>query len=149
MIQSATAVDGGLPGYVRWSRSGFNLVAWLFTACCAVQVYLAGLGVFAGSANFNDHREFGYLFGLLTLVLIVLAVLARLPRRVIGASALLLVLFAMQSVFILFWKSNPPNGALAALHPLNGFAIFFMSAATAWSTREYLRPARQREPRPS
>jgi hypothetical protein len=129
-------------GYVRWSRFAFNVVAWIFAGCCAIQVYLAGLGVFAGSGNFTTHSGFGYLVGLLTLVLIVLAALARLPRRVIGASVLLLVLFALQSVFIALWKSNPPNGALAALHPLNGFLIFLVAVAVAWTTRGYLRPTR-------
>lgn len=131
-----------MPGYVRWARVAFNLVAWLFAACCAIQVYLAGLGVFASSSNFITHRDFGYLFGLLTLVLIVLAILARAPRRLIGASALVLVLFALQSVFVLLWKSTPPVPAAAALHPLNGFVILLVALAMAWTTRGYLRSDR-------
>lgn len=131
-----------MSGVARWSRFAFNLVAWLFAACCAIQVYLAGLGVFAGSDNFQTHAGFGYLFGLLTLVLIVLAVLARPGPRVIGAAILLLVLFALQSVFIALWKSSPPNGAAAALHPLNGFLITLVAIWMAWSTRDYLRRRR-------
>lgn len=137
-----------MSGVVRWSRFAFNVVAWLFAACCAIQVYLAGLGVFAGPANFNTHSGFGYLFGLLTLVLIGLALVGRAPRRIVGASILLLVLFALQSVFILLWKSSPPNTALAALHPLNGFVIFFVAVALAWTTRGWLRatePAADRD----
>ncbi len=125
-------------GYVRWARFAFNLVAWLFAACVAVQIYLAGVAVFALPAvnDFETHRNFGYLFGLLTLVLIVLAIVARLPPRVIGASALLLVLFALQSVFVAMRASTP---AFAALHPLNGFLIFLVSLWAAWTTRGYLR----------
>ena len=130
----------------RWSRSAFNLVAWLFAACCAIQVYLAGLGVFAGSSNFETHVNFGYMFGLLTLVLIVLAVLSRPGRRFVGAAVLLLVLFALQSVFILLWKSSPPVGAAAALHPLNGFLITLVALWMAWTTRGYLRA---KEPGPA
>ena len=121
---------------VRWSRFGFNVVAWLFVACCLLQVYLAGLGVFAGSSNFETHAGFGYTFGLLTLVLIVLALLGRTGRRVTGASVLLLVLFALQSVFIAMWADSP---TVAALHPLNGFFILFVAVATAWATLGYLR----------
>jgi mercuric ion transport protein len=127
-----------MSGYIRWARLAFNLVAWLFAVCVAVQIYLAGMAVFAVPAvnDFETHRNFGYLFGLLTLVLIVLAIMARLPGRVIGASALLLVLFALQSVFVAMRASTP---AFAALHPLNGFVIFLISLWVAWTTRGYLR----------
>jgi hypothetical protein len=102
-------------------RLGFIGVAWLFLACVVVQVFLAGLGVFAGAQNFNLHREFGYVFGWLTLVLLLLAIVGRLGRRWIGLSALLLVLFAFQSVFVALREVLP---AAAALHPVNALAIF-------------------------
>lgn len=102
-------------------RLAFIGVAWLFLACVVVQVFLAGLGVFAGAQNFNLHREFGYLFGWLTLLLLVLAIAGRLGRRWIGLSALLLVLFALQSVFVALREALP---AAAALHPVNALAIF-------------------------
>ena len=126
-----------MAGYVRWSRVAFNALMWVFAACVAIQIYLAGLGVF-GTGNYDAHREFGYLFGLLTLVLIVLAVLARTGRWVIGSSVLILVLFFLQSVFVVLRPSMP---AAAALHPLNGFAILLLSLLVAWSTRSYLRLA--------
>ncbi len=137
-----------MSGYVRWARLAFNLVAWLFAACVADQIYLAGVAVFAVPAvnDFETHRNFGYLFGLLTLVLIVLAIVARLPRRVIGASALLLVLFALQSVFVAMRASTP---AFAALHPLNGFLIFIVALWVAWTTRGYLRLSAAVTPTPA
>lgn len=127
-----------MSGYVRWARFAFNVVAWLFAVCVAVQIYLAGVAVFAipPTNDFDLHRNFGYLFGLLTLVMIGLAIVARLPRRVIGASALILALFALQSVFVLMRASTP---AAAALHPLNGFVIFVVSLWVAWTTRGHLR----------
>jgi len=128
-----------MSGVVRWSRFAFNIVAWLFVACVGYQIYLAGQAVFGAAASFDPHREFGYLFGLLTLVLVVLAVLGRTGWRVIGASALLLVLFAMQSVFVAFKDSSP---TIAALHPLNGFLIGVVAVALAWLTRAYLRAPR-------
>jgi mercuric ion transport protein len=102
-------------------RLAFIGVAWLFLACVVVQVFLAGLGVFAGGQHFGLHREFGYLFGWLTLVLLLLAIVGRLGRRWIGLSALLLVLFALQSVFVALREVLP---AAAALHPVNALAIF-------------------------
>ena len=102
-------------------RLAYMGVAWLFLACVVVQVFLAGLGFFAGAQNFSLHREFGYLFGWLTLVLLLLAIGGRLGRRWIGLSALLLVLFAFQSVFVALRELLP---AAAALHPVNALAIF-------------------------
>lgn len=109
-------------------RLAFIGTAWLFLACVVVQVFLAGLGVFAGGQNFALHRDFGYLFGWLTLVLLVLAIAGRLGRRWIGLSALLLVLFAFQSVFVAFRGGMP---ALAALHPVNALAIFWVALYVA------------------
>jgi uncharacterized protein DUF6220 len=109
--------------------------AWLFVACLIVQVFLAGLGVFDDPAAFITHRDFGYLIGLLTLVLLVAAIVGRLGGRQIGLVVLLMVLFALQSVFIAMRTAYP---AAAALHPVNGFLILLVTliaARDAWSAR--------------
>jgi uncharacterized protein DUF6220 len=103
-----------------YARAAQHWVAWLFVACVIVQVFLAGLGVFDNPTQFITHRDFGYLFGWLVFVLLALAIAGRMGRRVIGLSALLIVLFILQSVFVAFRTSQP---ALAALHPVNGFLI--------------------------
>jgi hypothetical protein len=110
------------------ARRAHPVVTALFAACAAIQVFLAGLGVFDDPRAFITHREFGYAFGWLTLVVLVLALAGRLPRRITGMSALLLVLFALQSVFIALRADLP---AVAALHPLNGFAILGLAVLTA------------------
>ena len=124
------------------ARRAHPIVTTVFAVCAAVQVFLAGLGVFDDPRSFVTHREFGYLVGWLTLVILVLALVGRLPRRITGTSALLLVLFALQSVFVALRADLP---TVAALHPLNGFAILGLAAVTArasWSvSRE---PARER-----
>lgn len=102
-------------------RLAYIGVAWLFLACVVVQAFLAGLGVFAGAQNFSLHRDFGYVFGWLTVVLLLLALVGRLGRRWVGLSALILVLFAFQSVFVALREVMP---AVAALHPVNALAIF-------------------------
>ena len=110
------------------SRVAFAAVAWLFLACVVIQVFLAGLGVFAGPSNFELHRNFGYIFGLLTVVMVVIAAIGRLGRRLIGLSALLVLLFTLQSVFIAFREGLP---AAAALHPVNALAIFWVAQLVA------------------
>ena len=85
----------------RYARIGFVGAVWLFVACAVGQVFLAGLGVFGLPAgDFTAHRDWGYTFGYLTLVILILAIVGRFPRRMIGLSALLLVLFSLQSVFV-------------------------------------------------
>ncbi len=109
-------------------RIAYIGVAWLFLACIVIQVFLAGLGVFAGAQHFKVHRGFGYLFGWLTLVLLILALAGRMGRRWIGLSSLLLLLFAFQSVFILLREALP---AAAALHAVNALAIFVVALHVA------------------
>jgi uncharacterized protein DUF6220 len=109
--------------------------AWLFVACLVVQVFLAGLGVFDDPKAFITHRDFGYLIGLLTLVLLIAAIAARLGRRQIGLAVLLMILFTLQSVFVGMRTAYP---AAAALHPVNGFLILLVTliiARDAWSAR--------------
>jgi mercuric ion transport protein len=120
---------------------GFHLVAiWLFVVCAVVQVFLAGLGVFAGPDRFALHRDFGYTFSLLLVVALVAAIVGRLGRRQIGWALLLMVLFALQSVFVAMRASAPE---IAALHPVNGFliiAVAFVSGREAWVAWRASRP---------
>jgi hypothetical protein len=124
-------------GLRSFARTAYVVVVWIFVACLVVQLFLAGLGTFAGYQNFLTHRDFGYLFGLLVLPLIILAALARLPRRFILLSLLLLVLFAMQSVLILF-RSDAPS--IAALHPLNGVLILLIALWLGIAVRRFVPP---------
>jgi hypothetical protein len=113
------------------ARTAYPAVAGLFVACTVIQVFLAGLGVFDDPSSFITHRNFGYMFGWLTLVLLVVALLGRMPRRFVGLAVLLLVLFALQSVFIAVRADMP---AVAALHPLNGFLILTVGGIATWTS---------------
>ena len=118
-----------------FARRALPVVSGAFAACVVVQVFLAGLGVFSDPRSFLTHRDFGYLIGMLTLVALVLALLGRQPRRLVGLTALSLALFALQSVFIALRTSAP---AVAALHPVNGFLILLVALVVtraAWTTR--------------
>jgi hypothetical protein len=120
-----------------WARTGVLIAAWAFVACAVFQVFLAGLGVFGvPGGDFASHRDFGYLFGWLTLVVLILAIVGRLPRRDIGLAALLLVLFALQSVFVAVRAEYP---VVAALHPLNGFLILLTGIVIGLRAREHVR----------
>jgi hypothetical protein len=59
------------------ARAIFLGATWLFVACSVIQVFLAGLGVFDDPSAFVTHRDFGYLFGWLVLVMIIAAIVGR------------------------------------------------------------------------
>lgn len=123
------------------ARQGLVIVGAVFILGLVTQIVLAGLGVFSDPRSFITHRDFGYLLGTFTLVLLVFALVARAPRRVTGLCALLLLLFAMQSVFIALRDSAPE---IAALHPLNGFLILLVTVTVtrmAWAMRGDAVPA--------
>lgn len=113
------------------ARTGLAVVAWLFVACVFLQVFLAGLGVF-GRQGFGTHQTFGYVIAWLTPVMLLLAIVGRTGRRVIGLAALTLVMFALQSVFVLVRRDLP---IVAALHPVNGVALAFVAMVIARQAR--------------
>jgi hypothetical protein len=109
--------------------------AAVFAASLVVQVFLAGLAIpqLGGNGNFAIHRDFGYLIGLITLLVLVTAVIARMGRRRITQSAGLLGLYVVQS-------SLPyvGIGAIEALHPVNAVVMFVAAtwyARTVWNER--------------
>jgi hypothetical protein len=121
---------------MSWIRRAHLIVAWAFVAGVVLQVFLAGLGVFENAARFSTHAGWGYLLELLPTVLLVLALAGRLGRRQALYAAGLFGMFILQSVFVALRGDLP---IIAALHPVNGFAILFVGIAMAreaWAARD-------------
>jgi hypothetical protein len=76
--------------------------------------------------TFQLHRIVGDLLVLLVALLLILALAGRLGRRVIGLSALLLVLVVVQALLPSLRAGVP---WLAALHPLNALALMGVAVA--------------------
>jgi hypothetical protein len=121
------------------ARTLYQYVAGLFLVGVVVEFFLAGLGVFglqsdatdAGTtltdasfvSRFDPHLMFGdVLFGV-SLVLILVAVAARLDRRTILTTV---GLFALMSVQATFAFAGTP--VVRALHAALGVAIFGAAA---------------------
>jgi hypothetical protein len=83
---------------VHWAQIAYLVVAWLFVVAVISQIFLAGLSLFASAANWKMHQEFGYGIGFLALLLMVLAFPGRIPRAIGRWLALLLVVYAIQTV---------------------------------------------------
>lgn len=117
-------------------RRAHLFVAWAFVAGVIVQVFLAGLGVFETTARFGTHAGWGYMLGLVPFLLMALAGIGQLGRRQVLYGVALFGMFILQSVFIAVRSDMP---VVAALHPVNGFAILFVSIAMAreaWAARD-------------
>ena len=116
-------------------RRAHLVVASLFVAGVVVQVFLAGLGVFDDPARFATHRDWGYMLELLPIVMLVLALVGRLGRRQIAFAIALFAMFILQSILVAVRVDLP---MVAALHPVNGFAILLVgieAAREAWIAR--------------
>lgn len=112
-------------------------MAWLLVVAIVVQVWLAGAAIpqLGGKGSFATHRDFGYLIGLLTLLLLLAAIGARSGRRRIGQAAGLLVLYVIQSSLPYM---DPGLPAAAALHPVNALVMFGLGtwyARQVWNER--------------
>jgi hypothetical protein len=119
----------------RIARSAHLVLAWLLVVGLVVQIFLAGLGVFAGASNFATHRDTGYLLQVLPFLLIITAAVGRLGRRQIVLALVIFALFIVQSILVAMRETSP---AIAALHPLNGFLILYLAiqiARDAWAAR--------------
>ena len=107
------------------------LVAALLVVGLVAQVFLAGLGVFAGPAAFATHRDFGFLLTAVPILLLVLGLLGRLGRRPNLLAALVFGQFILQSVFVAFRADMP---AIAALHPVNAFLMLLVALVILWDS---------------
>ena len=110
-------------------------VAWLLVGSIVVQVWLAGVAIpqLGGNSNFENHRNVGYLIGVVALALVLTALPTGLGRRRILQSLGILGLYIVQS-------SLPYIGvnAIEALHPVNAAVMFVVSliyARAVWRER--------------
>jgi len=104
-------------------------LAWLLVAAVLVQVLLAGLAIFGATESFALHDGFGStVVGLLALAVLLAAVAGGLGRTAVGLSLLLLVLYVVQAALPQARDSLP---LLAALHPLNAFALLALGVRLA------------------
>ncbi|HET7180943.1 MAG TPA: DUF6220 domain-containing protein [Candidatus Limnocylindrales bacterium] len=109
------------------------IVAVVFVVAILVQVFLAGAALLqlGGNGDFRAHADFGYTeVGIAALLVLVTAALAKVGRRRIGLSALLLVLYIVQTLLPAARGSMP---SVAALHPVNAMVLFALAAWFAWT----------------
>ena len=100
-----------------------QIIAWLILGGVLLQFFLAGLAVFQVT-GIGPHVMLGLLLSLLSLILLILAVAARLGGSAIKFAA---VLFGLMIVQMLLVDLRIISPVISALHPVNAVAILFVS----------------------
>lgn len=115
-----------LSGLARGSRIAFLVIAVVFTICVALQVFIAGMAVFAGPQNWAMHVQFVHVFELLPILMLVLSFTGRIPVRMRVESGVLFLLIGYMYFAANIVRVMP---MLAATHPVMGFAIFALAVS--------------------
>jgi hypothetical protein len=126
------------PGWRMGARVVFAAAAWLLVGGLIVQVFLAGLGVFDSPERFELHATFGFTLMALPLVLVLSGLAGAVGRQLVRLAGLMFGMFFVQSILVSL-RSQAPT--IAALHPVNGFLILFVSIVVARRSLEVRRAA--------
>ena len=118
---------------VHNARALYLAIIWVFVACLVVQAFLVGLDIFGEVIDPTTHRNWAYIYGWLTPVLVFLAAVGRLPRVMRLGTVALLLLFAVQTLLPRFRDVLP---LLAAAHALNALLIFWLAMVLARKARD-------------
>lgn len=105
-----------------WGILFFAMLA-LFSACILIQVFLAGLAIFVEPVYWVRHTMFVRFFELIPILMVVLALVGRLPRRWIWQSVALFIL-----IFLMYFSANIGSTYpyMAALHPVLAIVMFWV-----------------------
>jgi hypothetical protein len=113
-----------------WARIVYLVVAWLFLVSVLIQVFLAGLSLFVSSDYWQIHTGLGHSApGILALLLVIFALVGRLPRATVLLTVLLFVLVVAQTEVFAAIRAQAP--LVAALHPVNALVLFALGVGLA------------------
>jgi hypothetical protein len=102
-----------------------------YLAAIGLQIYVMGLALF-GVTSFMPHALLGYGMIVGALILTLLTVTAKLPRRAQLFAGAILALTLLQPVLVLVLRGRAP--ALTALHPVNALVILALASIVARTT---------------
>ena len=118
----------------------FAVAAWLFLIGVVVQVFLAGAGLFR-LTDFTAHAGFGWMLASVPILVLVLAMAARVDRRTVLITLALTVVTIIQPELAAARHDNP---VVAALHPVNALLVFWLAWVVARRATELARQAMRR-----
>jgi hypothetical protein len=128
--------------FVRLARGVYGCIAIVFVGAIIVQVFLAGAGALVHPRYWPLHTAWGHIIQVFPIIMLPLGVLARLPWRMLGLTALVFVLFMLQYVFLWILPNVAGVPALRALHAVNALAFFWIVVYLAHHTWQLLHAPR-------
>jgi len=140
-------------------RRVFALLATLLVLVVVAQFYLAASAAFDTAPNdesFQAHRALGYVIVLFAILLTIVAALARVPGRLIGLTALVVGLAALQGVIRTVAAafndagdtSTTAGKLIFGLHAVNALGIMAASGTVARRSRALTRAGAPGQPAP-
>lgn len=106
----------------RGALQTLRISSMVFGTAVIVQFYLAGTGIFGAGLNpiwkassLDAHRTFGNILAGLALVVLIIAIIARPPARILIAAIAMLVLTGVEGLIAGLGKTS---SYLAAFHPV-------------------------------
>ena len=110
------------------ARYAYAIFAWAFLLGLVVQVFLAGLGMFAGGQNFRLHADLGWALHLAPILILAAAVASRSGRAHWAFALALAIVVFLVPIFVLVRSDMP---VIAALHPLAAVLSFGLAVIVA------------------
>ncbi len=104
------------------ARHTYSVIVSLFLVGILTQVYFVGLTMLAGQPSMAEHAGLGLLLGPVTLLIIILAYVAGLPRSMKIFSWLTFINYTVMVMITGLRQSVP---VVAAFHPVLALALFF------------------------
>ena len=117
----------------------YHYALGVFLICGAVQIFLAGLGVFGGGGpGIDPHRYFALVLAGIALVIAVLAAVARVGARAIVLSVLIFLLVFLAQGFLAVW-GREASAWFGGLHALDGLLIIGLAGYLFGSSADAVR----------
>ena|SRR3712207_3905089 len=134
MTERTTEAAAGTRGRSPGLHRALHYALGVFLVCGAVQIFLAGLGVFSGEGDpgIDPHRWFALVLAGVAFVVVVLAAVARTGTRTIGLAVLLFLLVFLAQGFLAVWGRE--SAWFGGLHALDGLLIIGLAGYLFWAS---------------
>ena len=123
--------------FVKSTRIIYLIIAWLFPIAILVQVLFVGLSLFTSQPYWDAHISLGHTIGVLPILLVILAYLGRLSRRMIILTWLTLGTYIIQAEVFAAIRADVP--IFAAFHPVLALVLFALALIIALQARTAIR----------
>jgi hypothetical protein len=134
-VTHTTAMEGPLPMVRTFARTrAFPVLAWAYVIALAVQVFFAGMYVFAGASNIELHRTMAHVIGLLTFLLVGAVLAGRVTEKRLTFGVVGLLVVQGMLVHLNQWFGLE---MVAALHPVNALVLTYASVTLAKRANAY------------